>query len=210
MDITVIIPFNKDRGYLKQAIKSAEDQTFSGDVQVLAWRGDNPVSVNINKALECSDGKYIKICAEDDILYPNCLEDLHRAIEDKDFVCANAHDWVESQDKTTEFHSTIPFDVRALAILNTIHGLTVMYRKESLDLIKEIYGFVFDESLTCAEEYDLHLRMLEQGMKLAKCDKFVAKYRIHDDQKSLGKNVHKGQRIKDRFDEKMRIKNKYL
>jgi len=209
MDITVIIPFNKNRGFLNEAVKSAETQNFSGSVQVLKWFGDCSMSENINKALEVAEGRYIKILHEDDILLPNCLSDLYTKIEQGfDMVCADAINL--DVEEEVEFKSEVPIDLFTLSMYNSIHGLTVLYKKESLDFIKEQYEFYFDESIDCAEEYDLHLRMLKHGAKIGYTNSTVGIYRIHADQKSLGKNIHKGERINERFDMIQKIKRKYL
>ena len=207
MDISVIIPFNKNRGFLSEAVKSAENQTFTGSVQILKWFGLNSVAKNINSALEVAEGRYIKLCAEDDLLTPNCLMDLYTKIEQGyDMVIANAINL--DKEKETEYKSSIPVDLFTLSKYNSIHGLTVLYKKEALDFIKEEYDYYFDESLDCAEEYDLHLRLLKHGARMGYVNSVVGIYRIHADQKSLGANVHKGDRIKQRFDTIQEIKRK--
>ena len=209
MDISVIIPFNKNRGFLHEAVKSAENQTFTGSVQILKWFGLNSVAKNINSALEVAEGRYIKLCAEDDLLTPNCLMDLYTKIEQGyDMVIANAINRDKEEDIL--FKSEVPIDLFTLSKYNSIHGLTVLYKKEALDFIKEEYDYYFDESLDCAEEYDLHLRLLKHGAKIGYVNSVVGIYRIHADQKSLGANVHKGERIKQRFDTIQKIKRKYL
>ena len=209
MDITVIIPFNKNRGFLGEAVKSAETQTFSGSVQILKWFGLNSVAKNINMALEVAEGRYIKLCAEDDLLTPNCLNDLYTKIEQGfDMVCANAINRDKEDD--IEFKSEVPFDLFTLSKYNSIHGLTVLYKKEALDFIKEEYGYYLDESIDCAEEYDLHLRLLKHGAKIGYVNSVVGIYRIHANQKSLGANINKGERIHQRFDTIQKIKTKYL
>jgi hypothetical protein len=83
---------------------------------------------------------------------------------------------------------------------NVVHGGTLMYKKSVLLSVG-----CFDESLTCAEEYDLNLKILDAGYKLGYTDKILYNYRRHDAQKSLGKGINQAIRsqkikaIKDRY-----------
>jgi hypothetical protein len=75
-----------------------------------------------------------------------------------------------------------------------------MFRKDVFDRIG-----LFNEALTCAEEYDINLRCLNAGMKLGYTDAVLYNYRRHDEQKSLGKGINQSDRaikiqaIKDQF-----------
>jgi hypothetical protein len=150
--------------------------------------------------------------AEDDILLPDCLTNLFGVIRTGfDLVCAHAYNF--NKTKQWPFYSQLPLNVRTLSLDNTIHGLTVMYRRSSLEKVA-VNGEIFRTTwsglpLDCAEEYELHLRMLAAGMRFGLYDGFVGKYRIHSNQKSLGVNFHTGDRIKQRYDTILSIKRHY-
>lgn len=206
MDITVIIPYNADRGYLSECLESCYSQQFSGSFEVLPYYGEQTLSKNLNAALLVAKGEFIKLIAEDDLLLPCCLQVLFDNIWKYDAVCADAINFWPDRQKP--FYSSVPIDVRTLALDNTIHGATTLYRRSSLYSIA-IEGKVFREDLFTGEEYELHLRMMRARMRFGYVNRFVARHRCHKDQKSIGENVNKGQYMKDRFDQIMRIKREY-
>jgi glycosyltransferase involved in cell wall biosynthesis len=180
MKASIIIPYRTDRGYLSEAIDSAKRQelmTLGHDYEVIVQQGDDILSVNINKALERAQGKFIKILAEDDKLDPFCLHNLYNFAEDNnlDLVCADAINF--SQHGQSEVHqSVLPKTVSDMAYENLIHGGTCLYRRAKMPL--------YDEKMWTAEEYDIHFRMALAGCKFGYVPKVVYYYRIHDQQKS--------------------------
>lgn len=193
--VSVIIPYNVDRGFLSYARKSVCNQTFP-DYELIEAKGDCLLGYNINKALKYASGEYVKILAEDDLLTPNCLTDLVDGMGDYDFVCANAYNfgdpgWPAEQKSEVK-------DLMGLIDKYTIHGGTVLYRRQA---IMAVGGW--DETLWTAEEYDLHLKLLKNGYKLGYVDSFVYKYRIHSGQKYRKNRVEKAkliEQIKKRYD----------
>ena len=187
--VTVIIPYNKDRGWLNEAIASVPE-----GVQLIPSKGDGGWPENFNKALPQATGKYIKYLHEDDMLTPNCIEDSVKAIEDLevDFIHGNATELYQDTGKriTKRPRVTEP-TVQDLMIKNTIHSTTTMYRRE---IFEKLGGF--DETLDTQEEYEFNLRCLKAGFKIGYCDATLAVYRRHPDQKvrvasKLGKEKEK-------------------
>ena len=174
MDVSIIIPYNKDRGYLKQAIASASSQDFWGEYEVITECSDANVSVNINNAVKRCTGRYIKLLGEDDLLTTDCLAQLHTGAP---LVCANALN-VGEMGHCMVSRSGPPNRLRDLIRKNTIHGGTVLYRRDLLE------KYPFDESLVTGEEYDLHLRLISDGYRFDYVDEVVYMYRIHLEQKS--------------------------
>lgn len=176
IDVSIIIPYNIDRGFLKSAIYSSRHQAFTGKFEVIIQHGNFSVSKNINDALKKAKGKYIKLCAEDDILFLNCLHFLFNKAEsgNYDLVCANAINKGDFKEYTVK--SSIPEKVCDLAFQNTIHGLTVLFKRKSLP--------DFCEDLCTGEEYDIYLKMASNGCKFGYVDETVGVYRLHELQKS--------------------------
>ena len=83
--VSVIITYNKDRGFLSEAIKSVKAQTYE-DWELIQIKADRTLGLNINEGIEHSTGEYIKILAEDDLLTPDCLKILTDGIEDYNFI----------------------------------------------------------------------------------------------------------------------------
>jgi glycosyltransferase involved in cell wall biosynthesis len=181
--VSVIIPYNVDRGYLNQAVESVKRQTYKGDIELILSQSDNGVSYNINRGIERATGDFIKFFAEDDLLTPNCIEDSVNAIKDFDFIHGKAFNFHEQKPSRNNTHTPrvkIP-KLNDMLINNVIHGGTLFYRRE-------MFG-QFDESLWTGEEYDFNMMLLSQGAKIGYVDKVVFNYRLHDLQKSIGKHT---------------------
>jgi GT2 family glycosyltransferase len=196
--VTIIIPYSVDRGYLNQAIESVKNQTYP-NIELLIHNDNVNVSTNINNGIKRAKGEYIKYLCEDDYLTPNSITDSVKAMQGNDFihgVANNVHDNFTQVQKPRLQYPTIS----EMLINNVIHGGTLMYKKSVLLAVG-----CFDESLTCAEEYDLNLKILDAGYKLGYTDKILYNYRRHDAQKSLGKGINQAiraqkiQAIKDRY-----------
>ena len=72
-DVSVIIPYHKDRGYLSDAIQSYENQEFTGTSElILAYGPEKTLGENLNFGVKKSKGKDIKVLHEADTLTPTC------------------------------------------------------------------------------------------------------------------------------------------
>lgn len=179
MDVSILLFYNEDRGFLNDAIKSAAAQEFDGSFELIVHQGNFGVSKNINDGLKKCSGQFIKLLGEDDVMLPNCIQDLFdRAKVGFDVVCSNAINWFDSHEEI--YWSSIPPTVSHLAQDYSMHGGTVLYRRQSLI---DVGGF--DETLQFGEEFDLHLRLASAGYRFGYVDKVVYKYRIHKNMKSM-------------------------
>lgn len=181
--VSIIIPYNKDRGFIDEAINSVKLQTYDGKIEVLLSESPNNVSYNINRAVEQCKGDYIKYLCDDDWLTPNSIKDSVDAIQGYDFIHGIANNVIRGSAQVQRPRMKQP-TLSDMLESNVIHGGTLMYKR---DVFKRVG--LFDETLVCAEEYDFNLRCLKLGMKLGYCDKVLYNYRRHDEQKSLGKGV---------------------
>jgi len=190
-EVSIVIYYNRDRGWLKDAIHSVEVQDYSGEIQLIkSFNPKGTCAENLNAGIEAATGKYIKFFAEDDMLTPNCLKDSLKVLKSGyDFIHGKAYNKFG-----TKISPQAPYPVNpTLADMiekNRIHGLTLMYRAE---LLKEN---PIDETLDCAEEYDLNLKLLSKGYRLGYVNQFLGIYRRHDLQKSLGKGIDQVARAK--------------
>jgi hypothetical protein len=191
IDTTIIIPYNRDRGFLHEAHASAKKQ---GGCEVLPWPGDFRIGKNINDAIATVKTKYVSIMAEDDILPDGSIFFRRKAIESGDFDFIHGRGSLFFADGRE-----LPYYIRkklpTLADMiheNQICGGTPMYKT---DVFERFGGW--DESLWTAEEYDFHMKILKGGAKIGWCDRIVYRIRIHEDQKSVG--------VKDRVYQNKRI-----
>ncbi len=199
--VSVIIPYNKDRGFLYNAIESVVKQTNKTHIhELVLFQSNKNCAHNINQGLKKAKGEYVKILAEDDMLTPDCLEILINGINGYDFVYSDAENfgeldgWPErSHDKTVTMESML--------IGNGINGGGVLYRTE---MLRKVGGW--DESLWTGEEYDLHLRLIKNGYKHRHVPGIVYKYRRHPGNKSISTSYNRVRRqevikkIKQRYE----------
>jgi len=180
--VSVIIPYNKNRGFLEDAINSVESQTYK-NVELILSYSENGISYNLNQGIKASNGTYIKYLCEDDLLQNDSIENSVRTMmkEDYDFVHGNSIDFNESESISIKYIPSITYPtLQDLIKNNVINGTSVMYHRR----VFENYG-LFDETIWTSEEYDFNLRLLKNGTKIGYCNKFLCKYRIHDNQKSV-------------------------
>jgi GT2 family glycosyltransferase len=189
VDISVIIPYHEDRGYLFDAIESYEAQEFTGNSElILSHNPSFTLGQNFNAGVARAKGKYIKILPDDDLLTPNCLQDLFDAAEfnQADLVFAEAYNITDDDAKgwNSDGHY-VPnlsngITLESLLDNNFIHGGTTFYKTS---MIRELKGY--DESLWTVEEYEFHLRCMAAGYKFYYTPTIVFKYRVWLSSKSI-------------------------
>ena len=182
--ISVIIPYDKDRGYLNEAMGSAMNQTYKR-VEIVVSCSSRSLSYNLNKGVVASSGQWIKILAEDDILPPDSLANFAQIIEENstlDWIVADAENFGK-KDWSGIYKGCTP-TLDQMLYLNCIHGGAVIYKRE---LFFETGGF--NESLITAEEYDFHLLLLSKGYKVGYLPKTVYRYRVHDKNKYIAMKI---------------------
>ena len=74
MKVSIIIPYNINRGYLEEAIESVKNQTYK-NIELLIEAGNCSVGVNLNRGIKKSTGDLIRYVSEDDLLPPNSIKD---------------------------------------------------------------------------------------------------------------------------------------
>jgi len=178
MDISIIIPYNINRGYLEEAIKSCEDQDFIGTYEIIVEKNDYNVAINRNAAIKRAKGKYIKLLDEDDVLPPGSLRLLFDNKNDNDLTIGNFYIFNDGSFYQ-EYECTIPEKISKLAARNTIAYGSILYRKQS---ILDVGGF--NESLITGEDFELTLRLADYGCKFNLIPDIVFGHRKHIMQKS--------------------------
>lgn len=200
--VSIIIYYNKDRGWLNEAIESVKNQTYKGEIEIIESVSDKGASYNLNRGIERSTGDYIKYLSEDDRLTELSIELSVEAMEGKDFIHGRAINFYENGKRGLFIPDFAVPHLLDMIGKNRIHGGTLMYRRDVFDRLG-----LFDESLDCAEEYEFNLRCLDAGLKLGYSDNFLYEYRRHSEQKSLGNTSEEYQRI--RQDKIKKIQQKY-
>jgi glycosyltransferase involved in cell wall biosynthesis len=180
MKVSIIIPYQHDRGYLDKAIESVEKQKYK-NIELILSQSENSVGYNFNRGVERATGDYIKYLCDDDMLTVNSVQDSVKAMQDNDFIHGNAINLFSNGQHSVHRPSVIKPTLPLMLIENRIHGGTLMYRAN----VFERFGMM-DETLFTGEEYDMNLMFLSKGAKIGYCDSWLYYYRRHEQQKSLG------------------------
>lgn len=174
--VSIILYYNKDRGYLDEALESIAKQTYP-NIELIISHSDGSSSYNINEGLKSATGDYVRLMCEDNLLTPDSVERAVEVIEDFDFVHGKAINfWDDGRQMTYEPNPHIP-TLEDMLERNRIHGGTVMWKRHCFQ-----WGG-FDETIVFAEEMDFNLRLLSKGMKLGYVDHVLQLYRMHGEQK---------------------------
>jgi glycosyltransferase involved in cell wall biosynthesis len=180
--VSIIIPHKEDRGFLEEAIASAEAQRFD-DYEIIIQQGDCSLGKNVNEGIKRSTGDYIKVLSSDDLLLPDSIEILYsKIIEGYDWVCGDAENFglLRNGWENAQYWKAIEPTLAGMLESNQIHGGTTLYRTS---ILYETGGY--DETLWTGEEYDLHLNLLASGYKVGIVNKMVYRYRLHEHNKSM-------------------------
>jgi len=202
--VSIIVYYSVDRGWLHEALTSIRQQRYDGKIQLLTsdmieGHENMNASENLNALIKLAIGKYVRYLSEDDLLPQYSIHQSVLKLEESgcDFLHGNAVNFygypviypeghISFSGRTEKQVPKILFpDINDLTIRNVIHGGTVMYRTELL----QSFNKPFDEDLTCAEEYDLNMRLLKSGASIDYVNAVTYFYRRHSQQKSLGVNA---------------------
>jgi len=208
MKVSIIVPVFNAEKYLEECIESALNQTFK-DIEIIAVNdGSNDGSLNIlrrfsdkikiisksnggagsalNAGIKIASGEWIKRLDADDVLYPNCVEDLileAERLENKTQTILYAnYDHSDSDGRIiykqieTNYNDIDKFNFNVM-LLDHFIGLptTSLIHKSSL----EKFG-LFTEVRTTAEDIEIWVRYcLKYNCRMHLVPKTVAKYRVH-------------------------------
>jgi glycosyltransferase involved in cell wall biosynthesis len=205
--VSVILPAYNCEKFIGKAIQSVLQQTFTDfdliiindgstdntetiihefdDQRIIYLKNSNNQGLiyTLNKAITHANGKYIARMDADDI----CLRD--RLAKQKAFldqneditVIASTIEFINEQEEKTgiwelDRQTITPAQIKgAILKQNCIAHPTVMMRSE---IIKQLKYKEYQKNI---EDYDLWLRLLNRGYKIAKLNEPLLLYRIHDD-----------------------------
>nr|PZN76961.1 MAG: glycosyl transferase [Pseudomonadota bacterium] len=214
--VSVILPVNRDDGFLFQAIESVLHQTLRdleliivanrcsdevwsalgqiGDPRVRLLRSDiGQLPFNLNLGIEHARGSYIARMDADDIAHPERLEIQRRYLDEHPDVAAvgSWYEHIDEQGRRRGMPAPLPLTPEAvrrrLPFESCLPHPTVMARKSAL---LAVGGYAYG---LFAEDWDLWLRLSRAGYRLANIDQVLLSYRIHSNQstglRSLRRNI---------------------
>lgn len=205
MASVIMSVYNTKEEYLREAIESILNQTFKDfefiifddasnittksiiksyhDERIVLIENSNNVglTVNLNKGLDLSKGRYIVRMDADDVSYPNRLEETIAYLEkNKDVNILGTY--VRWEKRTAKSYGRISRKARKVLFLITnagpVHSSTVI-RKSFL----EKYELKYDEYYTNAQDYELWTRCIDRT-DIVIYPKPLLYYRVHHGQVS--------------------------
>jgi len=181
MDVSIIIPADKDRGFLRDAIASCERQTFRGSYEIIVQMNNVTLGKNVNDGFMASTGEWIKVLAEDDLLAEDAIHNLWTFAQ-------GGYDWVygdamqfegDIEDDKFSYHRSRPwFTLEELLKDNVMNGGAQLYKRS---VFERTGGW--DENLWTGEEYDWHLLLTHWNFQRGYVPKIVLFQRMHTDSK---------------------------
>ena len=194
--ISVIVPYNEDRGCLKQCIDSIKAQSYT-DFELIEACGPGTLPENFNEGLREAKGEFIKMVQDDDWLPVDSLKHLAEGVGDAAWAVGNV--WQEGI--APYIYKPAYLDFKRNLFKYAIHMGSTLYRR---DVLLDLEGM--DERLETGEEYDLHLSLLSIGLIPAYIDEEVYHYRMWSGGKSV---VYRNKRTAWRKNELAKIKARY-
>ena len=201
--ISIVVPvYNTPQVFLRQMIESVQNQSYSEwelcignaspenkemkkileeykndarikEVEIPENKG---ISQNTNRAMEIASGELIGLLDHDDLLAPNALYEIAKAVNEH----LDAEVIYTDEDKVTtdlkehfQPHLKPDFNLDLLRSNNYICHFFVASR----DLIKRVGGF--RPEFNGAQDYDLILRCTEQAKQIMHIPKILYHWRVH-------------------------------
>jgi glycosyltransferase involved in cell wall biosynthesis len=213
--VSIIIPTFNCSSYLKEAIESVRAQTYTDweiiivnnyseddtvevveefeedRITLVNYQNHGVIAAARNEGVRYSKGEYIAFLDSDDRWLPNKLSmSLNKLKNEADFVSHGVlhfGDVINWKNKSQSIKNIKCEYKRLLFGRNWIITSTVVMRRESFD---KVGGFTTNSKIITAEDWDLWLRLLNDGCKMHYLAEYLGEYRIHENNASIG-NIEK-------------------
>lgn len=208
--VSVVIPTYNHANFLKAAIESVLNQTFSDweTVVVNNYSEDDTVEVvssfkdprihlinfnnygviaaSRNKGIGLSKGKFIAFLDSDDTWYPQKLDHCLNLLQSGWNAVCHGEFWIKNGVVLRkafygpQSRTTYP---SLLFEGNCLSTSAIIVEKSS---VERVGGFSEDPSMVTAEDYALWLSLAKSGCRFAILDEILGEYRIHGGNQSKG------------------------
>jgi glycosyltransferase involved in cell wall biosynthesis len=201
--VSVVIPTYNHAQFLKAAVQSILDQTFTGweaivvnnysqdnTEEIIAAFGDSRIrlvnfhnhgiiAASRNQGIKLANGKFVAFLDSDDTWYPEKLAQCVKMLETGcDAVC-HGEFWVKEGSPPREVHYGPERRTGYLSLLNDGNCLStsaIVVRKSSLE---SAGGFDEDPRMVTAEDYELWLKLAKIGCRFGIVKEILGEYRLH-------------------------------
>ncbi|MGN0361330.1 MAG: glycosyltransferase family 2 protein [Bilifractor sp.] len=201
--ISIVIPaYRTKKKYLRELLHSVRKQTYTNWQLCIAdgsgtdrtvekimkryvsmdrricykkLKRNNGISGNTNEALKMADGDYVLLCDHDDVIPPDALFELVKALQDREVDLVYTDEDKISMDSTKRFYPNFKpdFNPDLLCSTNYICHLFLFSREFYLK-----YGG-FRSAFDGAQDYDLILRYTEKARKICHIPKVLYHWRSY-------------------------------
>lgn len=200
--ISILIPtYNISKNYLSQCLDSVLNQTYDNfeiciaddcstnqetvstlkyyqnrdkRIKIVFRKENGHISRATNSALEVAAGEYVGLLDNDDLLAPNALYEIVKALNDDhtiDMIYSD-EDKLDLNGHRCEPHFKPDFSPDTLLSLNYICHFTVIKK----ELMEKVGGF--EVGLEGAQDYDLFLKVTEQAINIKHIPKILYHWRM--------------------------------
>lgn len=201
--ISVVLPVYNASKYLLEALESISNQTFK-DWELIAIndgstdnslkiltdyakkeprlkilsRENKGIAKTLNEGIKLARGNWIARMDADDICFPERFEEQLKCLKDTSAdICGT---WYEMFDGNQTRISKFPINHDEVAFCTLFS--TPMAHPTVTGKRKVFLEFLYDETLDCAQDYDLWCRMLSNNIKITNVAKVLLKYRVSTSQ----------------------------
>lgn len=166
-----------------------ENRSRFVDVRLLTVDKNTGVSGNVNRAIKACKGVWIKGCAGDDILMPNCIEDNIKFVNEYPEAKAILSNSIVFFDTDKRKQAQFPgravrgfFDMNASEQYeNLVRHNEIALNPNSQFLNAELfYNRTVDERIKNMEDRQFYWDITAHGVKIYYLDKFTVRYRKHE------------------------------
>jgi len=176
VDVTVCTPSLPHRNeMLAECMESVRNQTWTPKAHLVGIdyeRIGGPKT--LNKLISAADTEWIAPLADDDLLYPNYIEELVHNAGDADMV----YPWCEVTGTRNGWNPNATLDIERLKQSNYIPA-TVLLRRSAWE---QLGGY---PEVVC-EDHAMWVKMIDAGMQIKCVPKILWQYRFH------GRNISDG------------------
>lgn len=176
VDVTVCTPSLPHRNeMLSECMTSVRDQTWQPKAHMVCVDYERAGAASIvNKLIDAANTEWIAPLADDDLFYPNYIEELLSNAEDADMI----YPWCEVTGTRNGWNPNSHLDLDRLKADNYIPA-TVLIRKSAWE---KVGGY---PEVVC-EDHAMWIKLMEAGLKIKCHPKILWQYRFH------GRNISDG------------------
>jgi len=217
--VSVIIPTYNHARFLKEALQSVCDQSFTDweaivvnnyseddtvtvvesfadeRIRLENFRNNGVIAASRNRGISLARGTYLAFLDSDDVWYENKLERCLSFF--KGDVALVAHGLRKSGEEAKDMFCGPAERATFDALLDGYNCITPSATVVRKDVALQVGGFSEDEAFVTAEDYHFSLKLAQAGAKMDFIREVLGEYRVHSGNMSASslRQMHAGLRV---------------